>query len=224
MTRKTGPAGRALIKRFEGLRLNAYRCPAGRWTIGWGHTASATAGMSITEAQAEEMLSRDLAGAERAVERLFPVALSDAQHGALVAWVFNVGEGAAKISTLRKMLLAGRYDDVPAQLARWAYVTEGGAKVKSKGLMRRRAAEAELWASDDTSPMPIERPANPERTSPTRSKTLQAGALGTVAMIGGAVESAMSADWRTVAVLAVAALAIGYMMRERLKAWAEGWT
>ena len=43
MTRKTGPAGRALIKRFEGLRLNAYRCPAGRWTIGWGHTASATA-------------------------------------------------------------------------------------------------------------------------------------------------------------------------------------
>lgn len=135
-------AGLALLKQWEGLRLNAYLDTGGVWTIGYGHTKTAREGMEIDAVEAERLLREDLRDAQSAVERLVTVPLTDNQHGALVSFVFNIGETQFRGSTLLKRLNAGRYGDVPAQLARWKY--DNGRVID--GLVNRRAAEAGLWA------------------------------------------------------------------------------
>jgi lysozyme len=142
MARRVSEEALSLIKRWEGLKLQAYRCPADVWTIGYGHTATARPGMVISETQATRLLMEDLARFEAAIERLVRVPLSDGQFGALVSWCFNVGDGAAARSSLIRKLNGGDYDAVPAELARWNKVS---GKVVP-GLANRRAAEAGLWA------------------------------------------------------------------------------
>ena len=134
-----------LVKSFEGLRLTAYKCPAGVWTIGYGHTQGVSRGMRITEARANEMLASDIADAGKDVLRLVSVPLNDNQYGALCSFVFNLGAGALQTSTLRKNLNAGDYAGVPAQMARWNKATVNGKKVVFAGLVRRREAEGKLW-------------------------------------------------------------------------------
>lgn len=141
------PAGIELVKRFEGLRLKAYRCPSDVWTIGYGHTAAAgpprvPPGMMITEAEAEAILQHDLTDVAARVRALIDVALTDHQFSALVSFVFNVGIGAFRKSSVLARVNAGRFDEVPARLALWV---RGGGKVLP-GLVRRRAAEGALWA------------------------------------------------------------------------------
>ncbi|MGV6871746.1 lysozyme [Pseudochelatococcus sp. B33] len=144
MTRKVTDDVVERIKRWEGLRLAAYRDATGAWTIGYGHTgADARAGHTITAARAESLLRQDLAVFEQAVERVIAVPLSDNQFGALVSFAFNVGEAAFARSTLAARLNGGDYDAVPEQLARWVHA--GGRRLQ--GLVNRRAAEAGLWAS-----------------------------------------------------------------------------
>ena len=133
--------GLNLIKQWEGLRLEAYLCPAKVWTIGYGHTATAKKGMSISEAEAVNLLRGDLARFQRCVENAVTVPLNDNQFAALVSFCFNVGEGAFRGSTLLKKLNAGNYDAVSSELARWNKV----GKSVSAGLTNRRAAEAGLW-------------------------------------------------------------------------------
>ncbi len=134
--------GLDLIKKYEGLSLKAYRCPAGVLTIGYGHTSSVAEGDAITEEQAEKLLRADLRAAEDGVQRLVCVALSDNQFAALVSFAFNVGLGALSRSTLLSLLNRGWYDQVPAQLLRW---TRAGGRVLA-GLQRRRRDEAALWS------------------------------------------------------------------------------
>jgi lysozyme len=148
--RKTSDKGVSLIKAHEGLRLNAYLCPAKVWTIGYGHTSAAgepkvIQGMRITRAEAETILRRDLATFERGVNRLVSVPLTQNQFDALVSFAFNVGLGAFQRSTLLKKLNAGRYKDVPAELMKW---TRGGGR-ELPGLVNRRRDEAGLWRSVD---------------------------------------------------------------------------
>ena len=88
-----------LIKQFEGLRLKAYLCPGGVWTIGYGHTAGVKSGMVITEAQAEEFLLSDIAIFEKAINDQ-NLALTQNMFDALVSFTFNVGVGNFKRSTL----------------------------------------------------------------------------------------------------------------------------
>lgn len=66
---KTGEKGLELIKRFEGLRLEAYPCPANVWTIGYGHTPGVAAGDVITPAQADALLQQDIGESERFVSQ-----------------------------------------------------------------------------------------------------------------------------------------------------------
>jgi lysozyme len=132
-----------LIKEFEDLRLEAYLCPAGVWTIGWGHTKGVKPGMKITEEQAEELLEEDMQEAIRVVERL-NVDLSDNQYNALVSFVFNIGGSAFARSTIRRKILANPNDkNIRAEFMRWVYAD--GEKLK--GLERRREEEAELYFS-----------------------------------------------------------------------------
>lgn len=141
--RRINEAGLALIKEFEGLRLTSYRCPAGVWTVGYGSTGPhVVPGMTITEEEAETLLTDDLRRFEEGVEQLVEVPLNDNQFAALVSFAFNLGLGALSGSTLLRLLNEGDYASVPAQLARW---NKAGGKVLA-GLSRRREAEGELWS------------------------------------------------------------------------------
>ena len=136
-----GQKGIDLIKHFEGCELNAYKCPAGVWTIGYGHIKGVSEGMSITQEQAEQMLLDELKEYENYINELVTVNLSQNQFDALVSWVYNLGPANLKSSTMLKVLNDGKYEDVPYQMKRW---NKAGGKVLD-GLVRRREAEALLY-------------------------------------------------------------------------------
>jgi lysozyme len=132
-----------LIQKHEGLRLQSYVCPAGKWTIGYGHTRTARPGQQITAEQAEELLRQDIAFAELAV-RALGVQLRQGQYDALVSFVYNVGVGAFRNSTLRQMVIDRKPDaEVAAQFGRWVYA--GNRRLP--GLVNRRNDEAALYLS-----------------------------------------------------------------------------
>jgi len=144
MARKINQEGLNHIKQWEGKSLVAYKDVANILTIGYGHTSAAGApmvrdGMRITDAEAEEILRKDLGKFETRVENLVKVPLNDNQFAVLVSFDFNTG--ALHKSTLLKKLNKGDYDAVPGELMKW--VNAGGKKVK--GLVNRRSAEAGLW-------------------------------------------------------------------------------
>lgn len=141
---RTTAKGLALIKEFEGLRLEAYLCPAGVWTIGWGHTKGVKKGDRIDIATAEKFLKEDIEVAERGIEKLVKVKLSDNQFSALVSFVFNLGETKFRDSTLLKVINSDPHSlNVAIQFRRWVYAD---GKVSS-GLIRRREAEVKLYQS-----------------------------------------------------------------------------
>lgn len=142
MTRTINAAGLALVRRYEGLRLEAYQDTSGIWTIGYGHTQGVKPDDSVSIAQAEQFLEADLTEAERVVRRLVKVPLTDNQFSALVSFVFNEGEGAFARSTLLRKLNEGGRGLVPAYLKSWIF--DNGKVLQ--GLVKRRAAEADLWS------------------------------------------------------------------------------
>ena len=139
-----GQKGIDLIKHFEGCELNAYKCPAGVWTIGYGHIKGVSEGMSITQEQAEQMLLDELKEYENYINELVVVDLSQNQFDALVSWVYNLGPANLKSSTLLKVLNSGDYAGVPDQIERW---NKAGGKVL-EGLIRRRLAESSLFCEN----------------------------------------------------------------------------
>jgi lysozyme len=141
MTRRINSQGLDIIKRFEGLKLRAYRCPAGVWTIGYGSTRDVHPGAVIAVSEAVERLGDDLKGAASAVERLVRVPLNDNEFGALVSIVFNIGAGAFEHSTLLRKLNSGDRAGAANEFKRW---NRGGGRVLA-GLVRRRAAENALF-------------------------------------------------------------------------------
>jgi lysozyme len=136
-------AGLALLKRSEGFCNQTYLDVAGYPTIGYGHClrASESYPNGILEPQAEELLARDVRGAEEAVQRLVRVPLTQGQFDALVDFVFNLGAGRLAVSTLLKELNAGKYDAAAQQLLLWDH--SGVREIAS--LQARRAAEFQLW-------------------------------------------------------------------------------
>lgn len=189
--------GLKLIEAFEGLILYPYDDADGKnppkkivagdklrgtLTIGYGHTGKdVIPGQTITEAEADQLLEEDLAWAEDQVARLVTVPLTNNQFAALVSFTFNAGEGALASSTLLRRLNAGVYGAVPEQLPRWDKTTISGKKVQSAGLARRRAAEAQLWATPDRMPAAIPPPAIAPSVTPAPvadKPTLPATATG----------------------------------------------
>jgi lysozyme len=151
--RRINDEGLALIKQWEGLRLQAYRDPIGIWTIGYGHTLTAREGLTIAPSRAEDLLKMDLRGAEKIVATHVSVPLSDEEFSALVSFVFNVGPGKpgvkdgfvwlknGKPSTMLRLLNAGDYEGALGEFSKW--VNAGGKRLT--GLVNRRAAEAGLF-------------------------------------------------------------------------------
>lgn len=145
---KINQAGIELIEEAEGLRLEAYKCPAGVWTIGIGHTGGVKPGDRITSAQAMEFLLQDLEAAEQAVSQAVKVSLTTNQFSALVSFVYNFGATKFRASTLLRLLNAGEYFKAADEFPRWCMA--GGRKLP--GLVRRRMAEQELFLRPDQSP------------------------------------------------------------------------
>ena len=142
--RKISDIGIQMVKKHEGLRLDAYLCPANVWTIGYGHTGGVKQGDKITQEQAEEYLRKDLTKAEMIVNAEAPW-IAQGQFDALVSFVFNVGGGNFKKSTLLRLLKEGQPKEVVAnQFHRWVY---GGGRVPP-GLVRRRQDEYILFVSN----------------------------------------------------------------------------
>lgn len=178
----------ALLKKFEGCKLKAYRCPANVCTIGYGHTSAAgapevTDGMTITQKQADDILRQDLVKYETAVHDMVKQPLTQHQFDVLVDFAYNAGTGALKSSTLLKKINAGDFDAVPAELMKW---TKGGGKVLP-GLVRRRQAESAWWSAGDDHPVDAE----DQRTEPdpvpvrTMAESKQGNAAVITAGLGG---------------------------------------
>lgn len=146
MSRKIDDAGLALIKEFEGVKLDAYQDVAGIWTIGYGHIKGVTPGMHITSEEAEQTLQDDLAGTESAVDDATKgAATTDNQFSAMVAFAFNVGSANFRQSSLLKDHLIGKYTDAADAFLLWNKARVNGVLQPVSGLTRRRAAERELY-------------------------------------------------------------------------------
>ena len=136
---RTSSKGVSLIKSFEGCRLKAYKCPAGVWTIGYGHTAGVKEGDTITQEQADEYLRNDLAKYEKAVLNYDGIYhFNQNQFDALVSFTYNCGAG-----NLKNLTQSGKRTLAQIRERLLLYNKAGG--VVLRGLQRRRAAEKELF-------------------------------------------------------------------------------
>lgn len=134
-----------LIKRYEGVSLSAYQCPAGVWTIGWGHTRGVRPGQVISGDTANNLLQKDVKSIFEKLDAMCAdagITLSGNQRSALVSFIFNVGIGAFRRSTLWRLIRLNPYDPaISPEFARWKYA-DGKAM---PGLIRRRREEAALY-------------------------------------------------------------------------------
>ena len=136
--------GLDLIRHFEGYRQNAYICPGGKPTIGYGHVILPDEEFTedgITRGEADDLLRADCERFERAVERLVRVPLTQDQFDALVSFAFNLGAGALEKSTLLRRVNASSWKAARREFRRWVYA--GGSILD--GLRARRLAEAQLF-------------------------------------------------------------------------------
>ena len=137
--------GLSLIKKFEGLRLKAYKCSANVLTIGYGHTGGVQENDVISQPEADKLLEEDIAKFEDYVSDNVIVELNQGQFDALVAWTFNLGPGNLRESTMLKKLNNQEYESVPFEMRRW---NKAGGKTLD-GLIRRREAESLLFESKE---------------------------------------------------------------------------
>ena len=137
--------GIALIKQFEGFSPQPYLCPAGKWTVGYGHLIHPGEDYSegLDEASAEGLLRKDTASTERAVCHLVKVVLTQGQFDALVSFAYNVGVGAFSTSNLLKSLNLSLFGAAAAEFPRWCHV--GGKPMA--GLLKRRLAERAMFCA-----------------------------------------------------------------------------
>ena len=149
-----------IIRAFEGCRLSAYKCPAGIWTIGWGATivngAAVREGDTISQSLADELLRAEILRIAAQLHEIIPVSAKwgGNQQAAVLSWIYNVGLGAAKDSTLRRRINAGEGGPVviPQELPKWDKAN--GAALP--GLTHRRAAEVALFTGTATPPLPLQ--------------------------------------------------------------------
>lgn len=143
---QTSDKGINFIINEEGEKLIAYKCPAGIWTIGVGHTGKdVKEGMKITKEQSREFLKKDIAWAEKVVNDTITVNLSQNQFDALVSFTFNTGPNALPTSTLAKKINAGA--SVSSIISEWKKWKYGGGKVLSV-LIKRRERETKLFKGE----------------------------------------------------------------------------
>lgn len=184
---KTGVAGRELIERNEGLRLNAYQDSVGVWTIGFGDTGpDVVEGLTITREEADQRFSRRLAREfEPAVDRVCEgVPTKQGEFDAMVSLAYNIGTGAFAKSSVARMHRAGNTQAAAEAFALW---NKAGGRVLA-GLTRRRQEEADLYVSDaaldEEAPEVVPEPAAAEPLPVSMTMGHQKAIGGTLAVQG----------------------------------------
>lgn len=212
---RTNQAGIDLIKRFEGLRLTAYRDSGGIWTIGYGHIGGISEGDVITEDQAEQFLREDLEMAEYTIGSTVTADLNPNQFSALASLIYNIGIGKFAHSSMRQLLNAGDFEAAAGEFHKWA--NAGGQALP--GLVRRRQAEEELFR----------RPVKPL----AQSKTIKAGAIAVPSAAIGLLDQFDSVrdslyvlvpywKWAAFGIAMISVLSAAYMVWRRIHENAQG--
>ena len=236
-------AGANLITQSESIRLKAYFCPAGKPTIGRGHTQGITAqmvrdGYTITAAQEQALFNQDMAEWEADVRRLLTRQPNENQLAALVSFAFNIGMPGFSTSSVLKAFNRG--DDQAAYRAfgLWNKITDPVTKKKvvSNGLSIRRAKEAALYLTpvvgtpyDTPMPQAVAEPKSMTESTINRAGIVAGGttAIAAVSEVSNTVASlkysvASLGDWLVPLLLVVAIAAIGYIVWERFNLRKEG--
>lgn len=143
---RTSQNGIDLIKKFEGCRLAAYKCPAGVWTIGYGHTEGVSEGQKISQEQAEKYLKDDLVKYEKYVEKYVNLELNQNQFDALVSFTYNCGAG-----NLQKLVKNRNHEQIANAFLLY---NKASGKVLA-GLVRRRAEEQALFLAGCKKTYPV---------------------------------------------------------------------
>lgn len=193
-----------LIKKWEQLRLEAYMpTPDDVWTIGWGHTKGVYEGMVITRKQAQDYFEDDIRWAERAVNQLVKVGLSQNQYDALVSFVFNIGTTQFKKSTCLKRLNAGNYEGA-AEAMTWFNKQKG--KVL-RGLVRRREEERDYFLKETQVALVDEKSITPDDEVGLKPLTQSKEMIGGGVLMGVAgILEVLSPDVQKLAIVAMLVL------------------
>jgi lysozyme len=142
----------ALIRRYESLRLEAYLCPAGVWTIGWGHTRGVVPGMKITPVLADHLLVEDTDYESEILIRLVKVSLTQGRLDALVSLSFNLRGGAAALPKKAPKLWAKLHAGDPTCADEFLDMDRAtkpdGTRVVLPGLTRRRREERAMFLGE----------------------------------------------------------------------------
>ena len=240
---KTSPRGINLIKEFEGFRAEAYKpIPSDPWTIGYGFVKGVKQGDTITRAQADARLRRELAEYEQGVMRATGGNVTQPQFDALVSFAFNVGVAGMAGSTVIKRHREGNHQAAARAFGLWNKGRVKGQMVELPGLTRRRAAEAALYLTPDPASQPVEniKYAMPAEVEPERSLaqseisrasfvTGGTAAVATVAEVTRSVadikygmDSLM--DWIVPVLLAVVVGLSVYIFVQRRRQREQGWS
>jgi lysozyme len=222
-----------LVKEFEGFEARAYKCPAGVWTIGYGTTAAAGVGivpvdgMTITATEAEGYLQDALSKFSNAISMEISAPINENEYGAFVSLAYNIGPGAFKKSSALRHFNAGNKAAAADAMLLW---NKAGGKVLA-GLVRRRAAERALFLTPvgaTTQPAIRDTRIVPDapRESAAQSTTVQASAVQIVSGAGAGVAAVATLDGHAqivaLAFAGVITLAALWILRQRLRSWADG--
>lgn len=226
---KTSQRGLDLIKQFEGFRGEAYRDVVGVLTIGYGFTSNVREGDTMTKAQANARLARELSGYELAVKVATDGQCNQNQFDALVSFCWNVGIEGMQRSSVIKAHRRGDYQAAARAFALW----NRAGKKEWPGLTRRRAAEAALYLEPEDSLAVVEMPQKVDAESKMTSSPIVASSTITAgtATVGIAAEAARGikdirdslGDWLPWILLAVAIGAAGFTVWQRIRQRRGGW-
>ena len=227
---KTNVKGVALIIEFEGIRSNAYLCPAGVWTIGFGFTRSVEEGDKMTRAEAAERLKRELIEYENGVAAACTRSPNENEFAAMVSFAFNVGVGGLKKSSVLK---AHNRGDKQAAARAFQLWNKAGGKTLP-GLTRRRMAEAALYLepvaiTEIEMPQAID-PERPMTASTINRASVVAGGTAGIAAVSETINAvnevkygvSQMGDWLLPALLVAVVVLAGYIVWERLRQRKEG--
>ncbi|MBI2741763.1 MAG: lysozyme [Rhodospirillales bacterium] len=223
MTREVSAEGRALIQQFEGLSLMAYLCPAGKWTIGYGHTDGVQPGDKITAAHADSLLAADLVSYGNAVaDALGACEATWHEFDAMVSLAFNVGIAGFKGSTVLRLHRQGDRQGAARAFGMWNKAMVNGRLQEMAGLTRRRAAETAFYLTEDAPPVKAMPQAVALPPTAATSKTVIAGGvtvaagaasvadqvtpvLNSIATTGASLKSVMQLGGAALSIIALAA-------------------
>jgi lysozyme len=148
---KVNDAAIALVRKWEGFKPEAYLCPAGVWTIGYGITANAgigidpKPGMRVTEAQADQHLRAAMDRVARQIAPAITAPINGNEFGAFVSLAYNIGAGGFKRSSALRHFNAGDKAKAAAAIKLWNKATVGGKRQVLRGLVNRREEEVALF-------------------------------------------------------------------------------